>query len=898
MFDDRSTWGLIRDARAPLVGRDAELGALELALDAVEKHGETRVVLVVGPAGVGKTRLFSDVVMKHRVLGKSLTPRIYRGSARESGTAYGVFGRLLRGRFGLVEGMDPALAKEQLRSQVALVMGDGKVGDVAYFLGQLLGLPMEEGPLTRAVRDDAQQTEHLRRVVLKAFFEADAQSSPICLVFEDLHAASDDALGLLRYLVEYLSGPILVVCLARPELLTAHEDWERAGERRLTRVDLGPLKDQDAVRLMEQLLAPCAAPGEPVPRQLVDAACTFAGGVPLLLEAMVRLYHDTGVLEEEAALSGAPRWRVDLDKLATVELPVTIDDAVAQRIAALEPRELALLEQGAVMGSVFWSGALVPLARRGREAPELWVVAEDRDALRIEATLAELVERDYLLCLPDSTFPGSDEYIFKHNKEREEVQKRTVASAAKRHHRVIADWLEHQPGLRDNEEYVAMLAEHREKAGDLGRAGLAYLEAGDVARRHYASSKACEHFAQGLALLGDAHPDRRIDALHDHGDVLLLLGRVEDALAAFREMLTLAYQLDLRSKGGAAHNRIGRLYRDTGALDDAGKHLETALALFQAASDERGIASSIDDLGKLRWLKGEYDLALGLLRDGLARRRKLGDRRSIALSLNNLGLVLEDSGEFKQALEAFEQALGIRNEIGDLVGVVVTLNNIGTIAQDQRDFDRAAALFEQALEVAKQIGDRNRTALLLTNMGECQYRSGRPGRAIELLKEAEGLCDELGDKLGLAEALRGLGKAYLLQNDLAKAREHIGRAVDLFAALRSKVHLGIALRTLGEITAAGGWGAAHTKSAREYFARSAGIFEQTGNEVELARTFKVFARFLRTEREFSSDDAAQRDADRMELRADAVFSRLRISSIGVEPTPILGRGRIASKPTA
>jgi tetratricopeptide (TPR) repeat protein len=896
MFDDRSTWGLIRDARAPLLGRDAELGALELALDAVEKLGEARIVLVVGPAGVGKTRLFSDLVIKHRVLGKALTPRIYRGSARESGTAFGVFGRLLRARFGLLEGMDATVAKEQLRAQVALVMGDAKVGDVAYFLGQFLGLSFDESPLTRAVRDDPQQAEHLRRVVLKAFFEADARNSPVCLVFEDLHAAGDDALGLLRYLVEYLHGPILVVCLARPELFTAHEDWSREGEPRRSRVELGPLKEQDAVRMMEHLLAPCARPGEPVPRQLVDAAVTFAGGIPLLLEQMVRLYHDTGVLEEETELGEAPRWRVDLEKLEKVELPVTIEDAVNQRINALEPQERALLEQGAAMGSVFWSGAFVPLARAGREAPDLWAVSEDRDVKRVQATLAELVERDYLLRLPDSTFPGSEEYIFKHNKEREAVKQRTLASAAKRHHRVIADWLDHQPGLRENEEYVAMLAEHREKGGDGGRAGLAYLEAGDVARRHYASSKACDYFAKGLALLGDAHAHRRIDALHDHGDVLLLLGRVDDALAAFREMLTLAYQLDLLSKGGAAHNRIGRLYRDTGALEDAGKHLETALALFQAAGDERGIASSIDDLGKLRWLKGEYDDALALLRDGLARRRKLGDRRSIALSLNNLGLVLEDSGEFKQALEAFEQALGIRQEIGDLVGVVVTLNNIGTIAQDQRDFDRALGLFEQALEVAKQIGDRNRTALLLTNMGECQYRSGRPGRAIELLKEAEGLCDELGDKLGLAEALRGLGKAYLLQNDLAKAREHIGRAVDRFAALRSKVHLGIALRTLGEITAAGGWGAAHTKSAREYFARSAGIFEQTGNEVELARTFKVYARFLRTDREFSADEAALREADRMERRADAVFSRLRISSIGVEPAPPYGRDRIPSKP--
>jgi tetratricopeptide (TPR) repeat protein len=211
---------------------------------------------------------------------------------------------------------------------------------------------------------------------------------------------------------------------------------------------------------------------------------------------------------------------------------------------------------------------------------------------------------------------------------------------------------------------------------------------------------------------------------------------------------------------------------------------------------------------------------------------------------------------------------------------VVSLNNLGTIAQDQRDFAQALRFFEEALGVAQQIGDRNRTALVLTNIGETHYRSGHPDRAIAVLIGAEELCDELGDRLGLAEALRGLGKAYLLQGDLPKARDCISRAVDLFAAVRSNVHLGIALRTLGEITAAGGWGKTHTKSARGYFTRAVNIFEQTGNEVELARTFKVFSRFLTTDSEFAGDETARAEAERMNAAADAIFDRLKISSFG------------------
>jgi tetratricopeptide (TPR) repeat protein len=867
-----------RAGRGAFVGRAAEMKALDEVLTAVE-NGEARIVTIVGPAGAGKSRLVQELVQRRR--GAASFPRLYRGSARDTGAPFGVFGRLLRARFGLVEGMDKEAAREQVRAQVATVLDDGKVGDVVYFLCQLLGVPGEESPLTRALGDDPQEAAILRRAVVKAFLEADAAASPLCLVFEDVHLAHDDSVTLLRALLEYLSGRILVLCTARTELYARHEEWGRAGEARHRVIELGPLGAADADALLRDMLAPCEG-GPPV--ELVERARAFAGGNPSLLEQMVRIYLDKGVLADVAAVGETPRWRVDLDRLAAAALPLTVGDAVTARVAALEPAALAVLEQAAAMGPVFWTGAFVPLARMGRDAPDLWGQAAGDDATAIQATLAGLVERDYVRRLPDASFPGSEEYAFANNLELEAVGKRTRPSVLRRYHQILADWMEQKEATNAREEYASMLAEHREKAGDPIRAGVAYLDAGDVARERYASSRACELYQRGLDLLGESFALRRIDALHHYGDVLQLSGRIDDALAAFREMLGLAYRLDLKNKGGAAHNRIGRLYRGTGALEDAGKHLHAGLSLFREVDDERGVASSIDDIGKLHWLKGEYEQALVALRDGLARRRKLADRRSIALSLNNIGLAQQDSGHFKDAVESFTQALQIRRAIGDLVGVVTTLNNLGTIAQDQSDFPRALALFDEALGVARQIGDRNRTSLVLTNIGETHYRMGSPDQAILVLKQAEELFDELGDKLGLAEALRGLGKAYMLDGNLPKAREAISRAVDLFAAVRSKVHLGVALRTLGEITAAGGWGSAHTKSAREYFARAAAIFEQTGNDVELARTFKVFSRFL-LDGAAKTDEGARREAIGMNTRAEAIFTRLRITAGPMAVTP-------------
>src|SRR5262249_58659167 len=104
---------------------------------------------------------------------------------------------------------------------------------------------------------------------------------------------------------------------------------------------------------------------------------------------------------------------------------------------------------------------------------------------------------DYILRLPDSTFPGSEEYIFKHNREREAIQKRTRPTAAKRYHQGIADWMDHQKALRTGEEFIAMLAEHREKAGDALRGGLAYLEADGLHPQPYSPAHVAEGYTEG-----------------------------------------------------------------------------------------------------------------------------------------------------------------------------------------------------------------------------------------------------------------------------------------------------------------------------------------------------------------------------------------------------------------
>src|SRR3954469_10965478 len=307
----------VLDLRAPLIGRDADLRRLDTVFERVTKDGEARALTVVGPAGMGKSRLLDEYLRTQKSSDPGL--RAYWGVPRSERLAYGLFERLLRSRFGIADGLDRAAASAKIRDELALVLEDRRVGDVSYFLGELMNLPFAESPLTRAVADDPSQARLMRRAILRSFVESDAERGPLCLVCEDLHAADEDSIELLRYLIENLKGPIVIVCLARPEFLARHEGWREIGGARHELIELAAVTAHESAEIMGALLSKCQSGSAP---RLIDAGVGMAGGTPGLLEHMVRIFFDAGVLREQGRT-----WEVDLDRLASARLPLTVADA-------------------------------------------------------------------------------------------------------------------------------------------------------------------------------------------------------------------------------------------------------------------------------------------------------------------------------------------------------------------------------------------------------------------------------------------------------------------------------------------------------------------------------------------------------------------------------------------
>lgn len=884
----------------PMVGRDAELETLQNALSDVLTLKSPRIVTLLGAPGIGKTRLVDEFLARaiqrsHRGMGRKI--RVLRGLGRTHGPTLGLIQRLLEQRFDLHESMSVESIADKFRQEVTATLGDRRVTEFLHFLGRFLDIRFPDSPFLKAFDEGSAEYAQLSRVMLRRFFELDAMGRPLVITCEELHWGSPDLLDIVQYLIQTLQdAPILLICSARPELSALRPEWgQGAGHHSL--IELSPLDATSARTLAKSLLSTAAIDPtcDDVIDRLVDKAVEVGGGSPYLLEQVVHAFVATGTL----SLGNHNRWEVDNEKLQHVHVPFTIDDAVTARMGALTPAERSLLEVAATAtaGGVFWLGSLVAVGRMGTKAPILWGGAEDLGA-QYKATLQHLVEREYVIEMPSSLIPGEVEYSFKHHLEREALLRFANPTKQISHALVIARWLEFRLVHRA-EEHCEILAQHYEHGGAYAKAARYHLLGAQRAKARYANYQATEFFENALRLFGDEETFERLDALHGYGDVLQLLGRNDDALQVFKKMLDLAFHFDLKAKGGVAHNRIGRVYRAVGKLDDAMRHLGTGHALFDACEDVRGVASSLDDIGKVHWMRGAYEQAGRFIQEALEMRKRLGDSRSIALSYNNLGLVYQDSGRFALALEAFHEALRIEKDSGDIQGMSQTLNNLGMMHQDRGDDRRALELWNEALSYAREVGDRARQAVIYTNLGEAYYRLKQPKEAIEYLTQAEQLSSLLGDRLLEAEILRGLAKAYSLASDIHHARQYIDRSLQKFEISRSKPFLGLAYRTFGEVVAEGiRIGASAPSEAQkvyEAFERSILYFEELGNDIERARSMQALASFLvqakrkKMQLLLTVDDDTDRYVQRLQTESDSVLDRLKKVNFGLnaddnEPT--------------
>jgi tetratricopeptide (TPR) repeat protein len=227
------------------------------------------------------------------------------------------------------------------------------------------------------------------------------------------------------------------------------------------------------------------------------------------------------------------------------------------------------------------------------------------------------------------------------------------------------------------------------------------------------------YFKEAIDLCGDevALADQKMEAQNELGEVLQLIGNLDEALSYFQNNLVISQQISDRKGEGMTLNNISQIYAAKGDYDTALPYLEQSLAIQQQIGDRSGEGTTLNNLAAIVYYKGDYDTSLRYLEQSLIIRQLIGDRSGEGTTLNNISQIYDAKGDYDTALRYLEQSLIIRQLIGDRSGEGVVLNNISQIYDAKNNYDTALHYLEQSLVIQQQIGDIVNLATTLNNMG-------------------------------------------------------------------------------------------------------------------------------------------------------------------------------------
>jgi class 3 adenylate cyclase/tetratricopeptide (TPR) repeat protein len=505
--DPRAAPGLA----APLVGREHELATLRTAWERVCGEKRPQLVTLIGDAGVGKSRLVREFIAGLNVEAKVLVGRcLPYGEA----LTLGPLAEILKAEAVVLDtdpaptavakiselvgsAIDPALAGERQRTVAALI--------------STLGIETADDPLGAV---DPRELSRERLAAWRALLTSVARRAPTVVVVEDIHWADATMLDVLDELSERVDGPILFLCPARPDLLRFRPDWG-GGRRSFSALPLDPLTSDEIAHLVTYLLDVDELP-DGVRARILERS----EGNPFFLEEIVRHLIDDGNV---VCTDG--RWKARRG-IAEVEIPDNVQSVILARLDLLSPDEKRVAQRAAVVGRVFWDGAVARLAGVGD----------------LDAVLRTLRRRELVLERLSSSIGGQAEYIFKHVLIRDvayESLPRRERSAA---HVETATWIEETSGERAG-EFSELLAHHYDAAfsiaaePELRRSSRrSLLAAAQSARRRFAVEQA-ERFARRAVELSEGSSER-VEALEALGDLQYIAFNGDEAARAYREALS------------------------------------------------------------------------------------------------------------------------------------------------------------------------------------------------------------------------------------------------------------------------------------------------------------------------------------------------------------------------
>src|SRR5580765_3435431 len=794
--------GLREMQQAPLVGRDHELELLQNTYDRALRDRRAHLFTIYGEAGVGKSRLareFSEAMEGATVLsGRSLP--------YGEGVTYWPLAEMVKCAAGIVDDDPLDVAIEKLRA----FCEDEVVAD-------LLGLA--SGVLEAVQAERSQQEiawagrEWAQRLALE---------QPLVLVFEDIHWAEEPLLELIEHLVTWVrEAPLLVITLARPELLDIRPGWG-GGRVRATSIELEPLGPSESEELIDAL----GGTLDPSEREAVLAKTE---GNPLFVEETVRM------LAEEGS-EGIGR------------IPDTLQALIAARIDRLAPEAKALLQRAAVIGRIFWEGALERLS-------------PDLDSL--EAPLDDLRLREFVLDEERSSIRGEKAYKFKHVLIREVAYSGLSKSARAEHHARFAEWLKERAG----EELLEIRAFHLDRATALlveleGTAPLelqreaaeALTEAGLRAFAREANRTGRQHFLRALELdptlrrryLAARAADRLSDlpaVSREMEEVLASAIAEGDGWTQGRALVTLAEAAVLREADVSAAEQM----------------IDNALEVFEP-DDHNGRYRALRARATIAWMRGDLAKEEEVMLEALELARASEHKGFESEAADELASVYLARLELDRAAPLIEQAILLAEESGSAEARGRALRFAGQLHLRRRELDDAQAAFEAAREHLAEAGAAWMVGRTLNFAAWTARHKGDLARAERLFRESIRILAPLEDRATLCETQRSLAE-LLIELGRVDEAERFALAARETVGPHDVSSLATTTMALGKVRAAQG----RDDEAEQLLRQAYESIAETEHRAHQCETLEALTAFLR-------DRGREEEADELQVRREEVLA--------------------------
>jgi class 3 adenylate cyclase/tetratricopeptide (TPR) repeat protein len=766
-----------RVAVTPLVGREHELELLENTFARSVRDRRAHLFTVYGEPGVGKSRLTNEflaslegtTVLTGRCLpyGESIT--------------YWPLAEMVKGAADIADDDPLDVAIEKLRDSCP-----------AEAVAELLGLAIG---VLEAVHGERSQQEI--SWAAREWAQLMAQTQPLVLVFEDIHWAEEPLLELIEHMTSWVrDGSLLILCLARPELLDVRSDWG-GGRVRATSIELEPLGEADSELLIDAL----SEDGSLAP-ETRRALLEKTEGNPLFLEEVMLTVAEFGEVEAAAGI------------------PDTLQALIAARIDRLCAESKAVLQRASVIGRTFWGSSLEHLSS-GQDVAE---------------PVEDLLLRDLVVRESRSSLSNETAYRFKHVLIRDVAYASLSKSARANHHANFAEWLRERAG----DELLEIRAYHLEQAASLlaeldgappaelaQEAAATLQEAGRRALAREANQAARHSFLRAVEL--ESTLERRFLAakaawrLDDLPVVAREMEAVREeavregnrriegsALTALAEM-TLMRDADCTRARELADQALAALDPSepaarfealnvrantaywVGDLTDAERYLTEELEMARAA--ERKDLESIAFLERAQVLRAKLELDEAELQ--LAQARDLAEQSGAVASrgwvLSSWGRIYLLQGQLEQAEEAAQEAKRLFSETGAVWAVAKALNLGAWVAWQRGDLMQADKRFRESIRLLKPLGDRAALCESQRGLAELLLERGR-------VEEAEGFALEARETVGQqdvssqATTATSLAMVRAAQGRDDEAEELFRSAVDTVTGTDFREHLYEVLR--------------------------------------------------------------------------------------------------------